>query len=107
MRTIPKFTKTNICFVTKLDSENESKTKFNICSEWVEKNKDKTFGFTCMNYGKSEPKLKNTLFYIFRSRNRKDILENNKLLADYLKNYGFFEIAGSNREVDNILEIIQ
>jgi hypothetical protein len=107
MRKIPKFSKTELCFVKKLSSENENRGLFAICSNWSKNNSNKFFGFVCMNYGNSEPRLKNTIFYIYRSRNKKDILENNKSLISFMENNGFYELKESARDVDTILDLVK
>lgn len=106
MRKIPKFTKTNLCYVARVTSEEEAKIKFNLCSQWVKQNEDKAYGFTCMNYGNSEPKLQDTLFYIFSLRNNRNIIENGNLLSEYLINNGFIQVRDSDREVDKVTSLL-
>lgn len=106
MRKIPKFNKTELCFVKRILSQSEQDNLFTEISSWAKNHNDEFFGFYCMNYGLTELRLNNTIFYIWRSRNKKNILENNKNLITMMKGYGFSEIKESAREIDSILKLL-
>ena len=96
MNKIPKLPVSKYHFVIKINSEKKFDEIFNICSDWLKDKQDKYFGFYCMNYGKSEPRLKNTMFFIWRIRNKKDKAENTKLLKEWMASQGFIYIECEN-----------